>query len=28
VIGDLLAGDDPAARVRAYVDALGDERPK
>lgn len=28
VIGDLFAGADPAARVRAYVDALGDERPK
>ena len=28
VIGDLLAGDDPAARVRAYVDALGGEAPK
>ena len=28
VIGDLLAGGDPAARVRAYVDALGDERLK
>jgi thiamine-phosphate pyrophosphorylase len=28
VIGDLLAGDDPAARVRAYVEALGDDSPK
>lgn len=28
VIGDLLVGGDPAARVRAYVEALGDERPK
>ncbi len=28
VIGDLFAGDDPAVRVRAYVEALGDERPK
>ena len=28
VIGDLLADDDPAARVRAYVDALGGEAPK
>ena len=25
VIGDLLAGGDPEARVRAYVEALGDE---
>ena len=25
VIGDLVAGGDPEARVRAYVDALGDE---
>ena len=28
VVADLLAGDDPAARVRDYVDALGDEPPK
>lgn len=28
VIGDLVAGGDPEARVRAYVDALGDEPPK
>lgn len=28
VIGDLLAGGDPEARVRAYVDVLGDAPPK
>ena len=28
VIADLFAGDDPEARVRAYVDALGGDPPK